>query len=196
MKCSQCPTLALYRVGPATGTPLCLDCYSKLEHITFVKFLHNAAMLNQANDDMDAVVGFGFNQKGRIPVAEIARAMSRSTQYNNINITNSNVGVINTGNLARIDAAITISKGTENEEFGARLKDLTEAILGSEEASNEAKQKMIEVAKAISDQAIASKSPSATVIGALFGTLAGLSNDFTLIAGAVEKLHQVWISMS
>jgi len=31
--------------------------------------------------------------------------------YNNISISNSNVGVVNTENLARIDAAITIRRG-------------------------------------------------------------------------------------
>lgn len=64
--------------------------------------------------------------------------MSRT--YNNIRIANSNVGVINTGNLARIDAAITISAGTEYAEFAARLKDVVEKIAADQAATAEMKR--------------------------------------------------------
>jgi hypothetical protein len=151
-------------------------------------------MINQANDDIDATMGFGL-RTGRIPVAEIARAASQSRTYNNIQISNSTVGVVNTGNLARIDAAITMSKGTETEEFGARLKDLTQAILSETQISQELKQQMVEVVQAISDQAIGSKRPSDVVVTTLFGRLKELSSNVTVIAGAVEKLHQAWTNL-
>jgi hypothetical protein len=111
----------------------------------------------------------------------------------NINISNSNVGAVNTGNLARIDAAITMSKGTEAEEFGARLKDLTQAILADTKVSAETKPHLVEVAQAISDQAIGSKRPSKIVVTTLFGRLQELAGNVTMIAGAVEKLHVAWI---
>jgi hypothetical protein len=112
--------------------------------------------------------------------------------YDNITISNSSVGLINTGNLARIDAAITMSKGTDGEEFGARLKDLTEAILADTQTSKELKQQLIEVAQAISDQAIGNKRPSAIVVTTLFEQLKELAGNATMIAGAVEKLHEAW----
>jgi hypothetical protein len=180
-------------VEPRGGAqqPLCLSCYSRLEEIQFLNWLKAAAMMNQALDDMDAIVPIG-GTSGRIPVAEIARAASQSRTYNNIHITGSTVGVINTGNLARIDAAITMSKGTEAEEFGARLKDLTDAILRENELDAELKQQMVEVLQAISDQAIGSKKPSKIVVGTLFGQLKQLAGDVTVIEVGVEKLRQAW----
>jgi hypothetical protein len=172
--------------------PLCIACWSLVEDIQFRKWLQLSAMSNQALDDMDAMMPFG-SSGGRIPVSDIARAASRSRTYNNIHITNSSVGVLNTGNLARIDAAITMSVGTETAEFGARLKDLTDAIVNDSALNAELKQQMIEVVQAISDQAIGNKKPSEVVVTTLFGRLRDLASNATVIAGAVEKLHQAWL---
>lgn len=198
LRCSQCPTPAFYLVNgddKNPGTPLCLSCWSRLEEVRFRQFLMAAAGANQAADDMDSMIGMGIRTGGRIPVEALARAASMSRTYNNIRIANSNVGVINTGNLARIDAAITISQGTETAEFGARLKDLVEAIANNQEATNEQKKELVEVATAISDQAI-SKTPSKTVVKALFGELVSLSSGLSTIAGAVKSLKSVWDSLA
>jgi hypothetical protein len=68
-------------------------------------------MLNHASDSMDNMLGGLGPPSPRIPVEAIARAASMARTYNNISISNSNVGVVNTENLARIDAAITIRRG-------------------------------------------------------------------------------------
>jgi hypothetical protein len=187
-KCSQCQTTAFYHVE---GTPLCLSCWEIYEGIQFRSWLQNSAMINHASESMDYMVPIG-PPSPRIPVEIIARAASVAKTYNNISISNSSVGVVNTGNLARIDAAITMSKGRETEEFGARLKDLTQAILADTTASKKLKQEMVEVVQAISDQAIGSKQPSSTVVTTLFGRLKEMSADVSIIAGAVEKLHEAW----
>ncbi|SIP93611.1 hypothetical protein SAMN05880561_101315 [Rhizobium sp. RU33A] len=191
MKCSNCSRLALYTVGDQSpGIPLCLSCYAIVEDISFRNWLKSAAMLNQAMDDMDAVMPLG-GTVGRIPVADIAKATSSFRTYNNIHVTNSNVGVINTGNLAKIDAAITMSVGTDAEEFGARLKDLTDAVLQEASVDDDAKRQIVEVIDAIAQQASA-KQPSATVIGTLFSGLRTLSSTAVEIATAVEKLYDAW----
>jgi hypothetical protein len=193
MRCSQCSNNAFYRVSNSAGgdTPLCLQCLSIWEGIQFREWLKASAMMNHASASMDEFTGLG-PPSPRIPVEAIARAASMSRTYNNISISNSNVGVVNTGNLARIDAAITMSKGTETEEFGARLKDLTQAILANAEIAKEQKQQLIEVAQAISDQAIGNKRPSSVVITNLFGALRQLAGDVSVVGGAVEKLHEAW----
>lgn len=191
MKCVQCSRPALYQVD--NGLPVCLTCWAIIEDIHFRKWLQSAAMLNQVQDDMDAYMPIG-PMRGRIPVTDIARAASRSRTYNNIHIANSNVGVVNTGHLARIDAAITISKGTEAEEFGARLKDLTDAIVNDAVLDAQLRQQMVEVVQAISDQAV-SKNPSDIVATTLFERLKQLASDTAVIAGAVEKLHDAWLHL-
>ncbi len=194
-KCHQCPNPAFYSVGrnEAEMKNLCLSCWSILKQMNFMDFLQNASMYNNALDQMDTLVPIGVG-RGRIPVAEIARAMSRSATYNNISIQNSNIGVVNTGNLARIDAAITISQsqGAEIAEFGARLKDLTETIVGNSEISEEIKRDLIDIVQTISDQAIASKTPSKVVVDTLFDRLKSMATDVTVVAAAAEKLYQAW----
>jgi uncharacterized Zn ribbon protein len=121
MKCHQCERPALYEVG---DIPLCLECWSKLQEANFREFLMNAAMANQALDDMDAVTGIR-SVEGRIPVAAMAGAFRRGSVYNNINVSNAQIGVINTGDLAKIDAAITLSAGSDADAIGRIVKDLT-----------------------------------------------------------------------
>lgn len=191
MKCSQCATPALYMMETH---PLCLACWARVQDIQFRQFLENAAMINQSTDDMEAVVGFSISHK-RIPVEALARAVSMNRTYNNIRIANSSIGVINTGDLARIDAAVTITQGTEAAEFGARLKDLIELIARSSTLTGDQKREMVEVATVISDQVV-SKSPSKTVIGALFAQLVSMSSGLTTIAAAVDTLHKAWSAIS
>lgn len=195
MTCSQCQRPALYRFREgAESYALCLSCYAVLEDIQFKKFLKISAMLNQSLDDLDRVAPWG-PRSGRIPVAEVARAASQSRTYNNIKIDNSTVGMLNTGNLQRIDAAITISKGNDTEEFGARLKDLTDTILKSSEVDAQSQQQLLEVVQAISDQVIGAK-PSKPVVSALFGKLKEMASNTASIGGAVEKLHSAWLYLS
>jgi hypothetical protein len=66
----------------------------------YMQFLQHAAMMNQAMDDMDEISGLPASG-GRIPVAALAGAMKKGSTYNNININNSTVGILNTGDLAR-----------------------------------------------------------------------------------------------
>jgi hypothetical protein len=192
MKCSQCHRTAFWRVGdPPNAVPLCLSCYADFEHVQTIGFLKNAAMMNQANQQLDMVAGFGPTHTP-IPVAEIARAMTKASTFNNINITNSSVGVVNTGDLVRINAAIEISKGQPTEEFGARLKDLVEAITNTSEGNAETKRALTELTKAIADQVLVEKTPSRIVVDALFERLVSASTGLTTILGAVEQLRSVW----
>lgn len=131
-------------------------------------------------------------RRGRIPVAELARAAAKSHAYTNINLANSNVGIINTGDLAKIDAAITITIGKDSEEFGARLKDVTDAILKDQAITADLKKQMIEVVQAISGEAVGKRSPSKPVLSALFDKLKDMAANFTLASEAAEKLKAAW----
>ncbi len=106
MRCYQCPKPAMYGVTEQ-NVPLCLDCWHKWQLTWHMQFLQNAAMMNQAMDDMDSISGISTG--GRIPVTALANAMQKRHVYNNIRISNSTVGVLNTGDLAKIDAVITLT---------------------------------------------------------------------------------------
>jgi hypothetical protein len=100
----------------------------------------NAAMLNQAQDQMDRMMPIG-PPSARIPVAAMAGAFQRGNAvYNNINVTNSQVGVINTGDLAKIDAAITMTAGTDVDAIGRQLRELTQAVVDAADIASEQKK--------------------------------------------------------
>lgn len=156
MRCNQCPRPAFYEVE---SVPLCLDCFSKFQSIQNIRFLQNAAMMNQALDDMDFISGIPTGG-GRIPVAALAKAMQKNPVYNNINISNSNVGVINTGDLAKIDAVITISEGTDTAIIGQNLKALTQAIVDANSLNEESKKEIVELLQSLSEQIVGSRKKS------------------------------------
>jgi hypothetical protein len=166
MKCQQCERPAFYDLGDQRGDqriPLCLDCYSKLveanskvEEANFRKFLMTAAVANQAMDQNP----FGSLLGGRIPVAAIAGAFRRGSVYNNINVSNAQIGVINTGDLAKIDAAITMTAGSDADAVGRIVKGLTEAIVNAQDIAAENKKELVEIIQALSEQIVSSRKKS------------------------------------
>lgn len=153
MKCNQCERPALYRMSD--NTALCLDCNFKVSQIRYSEFLINAAMMNQTMDDMEMAVGMQMSNE-RIPVAELAKAAQGKTVHNNIQIDRSSVGVINTGDVEKINAAITLTKETDAEEIGLKLKSLTQTVLDSNEFNNTSKNELIDLIQSLSEQIIGS----------------------------------------
>lgn len=158
MKCHQCDRPAFWSYGK-DSPPLCLHCAEKLQHILNAKFLQNAAMMNRALDDMDFIMPIAAT-KGRIPVAEMARAMQRGSVLNNITVTNSNVGVLNTGDLAQIDAFISMTAGSDVAAIGEQLRALVQAVIDSNELDAEAKRETVELLQALSQQLAGSRKKS------------------------------------
>lgn len=161
MRCHQCPRPALYKITDQE-VPLCLDCYQKWQSIQNIQFLQNAAMMNQALDDMDEISGIP-SAGGRIPVIALAKAIQKHHVYNNISVTNSSVGVINTGDLAKIDAAITIAQGSDISAIGQQLKTLVQAVIDGNELVPSAKQEIIEMIETLSEQIVGSRKKSVIV---------------------------------
>ncbi|MDB5616035.1 hypothetical protein [Tardiphaga sp.] len=190
MKCHQCPTPAFYRIEHfGQDVPICLDCYTKLRSLNHVEFLMNAAMLNQAQDDMDAMMPFG-SSGGRIPIGEIARAMKKPSHvYNNIKVSNSQVGVLNTGDLAKIDAVITISTGSDIGPIGDQLKALTQAVVDCGEMNDVVKRDMIDLINVLATQIVSAKSErKPSVITSLYKTIEDRAKGFAAISTVANAL--------
>jgi hypothetical protein len=195
MRCNQCPRPAIYQVSDQR-IPLCLDCYHKFQTINHMQFLQNAAMMNQALDDMDEISGIASGG-GRIPVAEMAKAMQKKAPvYNNIRIHNSTVGVLNTGDLARIDAVITLTKDTDVEAVGDKLRALTQAVIDSAELAAESRKEIVDLLQSLSEQVIGSQSQrKPSVIFALMKAIeerakgvAAISQAATLLGEAIRQI--------
>jgi hypothetical protein len=184
MPCSQCRRPTFFEVGDQR-VQLCLDCWHKLQHGNFLQFLQNAAMMNQAMDHMDEITGFG-QTGGRIPVAALARVMSKNSTYNNINISNSMVGVVNTGDLARIDAVITLTKDSDAEAIGTAIKALAQAIIDSNEVDRASKQEMIDLVQAIGEQIVGQRKKP--ILLSLFKSLEERAKGYAAISAATQSL--------
>jgi len=148
------------------GAQLCLSCYGQLEDLrlrqaeaSFRDQLVNMAMINHAEQSMAAQVGMNLSPHELIPVAAIAAAAAaRNTRMTNINITGAQVGVLNTGDLAKIDAAVTITKGSDAEELGMAIKALTEAVVQTPDMKAEVKREVGELLAALTDQVAGKRS--------------------------------------
>jgi hypothetical protein len=168
MKCQQCerPAIFHYRQAKGDDLSLCLDCSHKLQSVLDSQqsirdrqWLQNAAMMNHALDEMDAIIPVG-PRMGRLPVPEIANAMSKGSVYNNINVSNSSVGILNTGDLAKIDAAITLTSGSDMEAVGHQLKALAQAILDTQELDAAHKDELIELLQSLSHEIVGQRKQS------------------------------------
>jgi hypothetical protein len=142
-------------------------------------------MANQAFDDMEAAVGMRLSG-GRIPVNEIALAMKGRTVLNNIHITNSNVGLLNTGDLARIDAVIELTKNTDVETIGVQLQKLTQSIVDSPDLEPAQKKELLDLVQELGEQLVRARKPS--VINALLTSIEDRAKGMAAIFSVVQAL--------
>ena len=191
MKCYQCDRPAFFGVTDK-AIPLCLDCCEKLKRIQHIEFLQHAAMLNQAMDDMDAVAPFGITG-GRIPVAALAKAVQKAVVLNNIKIDNSQIGVLNNGEIAKIDAAITLTRGSDVEPLGDKLAQFTQAVLDAQDLSASQRKELLDLLQTLTDQIVRERKPA--VVSALSGSIlakagavASLSASCAELAAALKDL--------
>jgi hypothetical protein len=142
----------MYQVGEE-NIPLCLSCFSVQHHMQNIDFLKNAMMQNNSMDDMDMMTGISLGG-GRIPVAEFSKAIQRSPTLNSIHVSNSQIGVLNTGAIQKIDAAITLSQGSDAQQFGQLLKEFTELVISTENLSSSEKNEVFELTEAVAEEVV------------------------------------------
>lgn len=184
-KCYQCDRQAMYDVG---NVPLCLQCAATAEHISNMQWLKNAAGINQALDEMDTVTGIALGG-GRMPVAAVAAAMRRNPILNHIQINNSQVGVLNTGVIERVDATITLTRGTEFEAVGDHLKLFTEALANQREIEPKDRETLAELVESLSDQINQRKRAS------IAATMAAILEKSSQIAALAPVAQALWLTL-
>lgn len=174
----------MYRVGDEE-IPLCLDCYSKWSHINHVSFLQNAAMMNHSMDQLDMSVGIGLSGD-RIPIAAIAKAMQGSPMLTNITLSNSQIGVLNTGAIKKIDAAITLSQGSDAQQVAQLLREFTELVISAEELTAEEKNEVFELTEAVAEEVVGKRRVS--MITSLLKSAKERVGGVLALSNAAEKL--------
>ena len=106
-KCSQCGKAAMFEVG---GHALCLDCKTKVEQIWQAELAANVGALNFALGMAEAQVGLpGMYPRFSVPQPTIQRG---PVSVNNITVSDSIVGAINTGQVRQIARLCSTARRT------------------------------------------------------------------------------------
>ena len=140
--CYNCGKPPVYEMPVENGKMLlCLDCYSKVHAIQQQQLASNINHMNYLTGMMDATAGIS----GMLPRYEVPTPINvvnkGDTNYNNINVESSVVGVINQGEVGSIDVAMS---NIGDPQAVVALKEFTEAILNDKELEEVNKHELLE----------------------------------------------------
>lgn len=155
MQCGQCGRRALYGAQEAGDRtiPLCLQCYLVW---TQIKASQVDALTRQANilvGQMEFTGGLAPGALPRLPERNVVQV--KDVTLNNIRIDNSTIGVINTGHIGAVDAAVTVLRQGGAGSLADAFKELTESVAGAPDLAEDRKAEVIELLSAISTEAVA-----------------------------------------
>lgn len=146
-----------------------------------MSFERTARMHNLAARRLGASLGIPVQQ-----ITERQIAPMEGVTLNNISIDNSVVGVLNTGSIETVDAAVTTLNRSGETDIAQALIDLTQAIASNKEATDETKNDILEILSVVSSEATAPKEERRS--SAMKPMLREMS---TLLSGAAS-LSQLW----
>ena len=137
--CSQCGKPAIVSVG---NNPLCVDCYLKFQQAIQIQNTMLVQEMNYLTDMMETTVGlYGILPRYKVPQPMVHQG---PLTFHNIKVDQSVVGSINTGEVQRIDVAMSHIKTSGNEELVKALKEFTEAVIAETKLDAELKNQIIE----------------------------------------------------
>lgn len=192
-KCSQCPGSFFGFINwQGYSHPACLSCWSLFQDKLSNMQEQNMRAMNQLSSEMEWSSG--------LPLGTMPRYAPPPPKYltkignfalNNINIDRSAVGAIVTGtvagNLQNIDATLTLlNKDPSYKEFQKAIKELTEAIVGAQNATKEQKEAVVEWLSVLTEQARSPKESRKTSV------VRTAMKELGELAGAVTAIKTIW----
>ena len=157
-KCYHCDNPGLMKYGE---TLLCVDCYHKVANADFMEgqILHNrlswvASNLNLVAQDLYIGCG-GLLPLKQMMIPQPPSAPMYSSQQ--IKVSESNIGVINTGTLFNLETGIKVIQNRGDKELANGVKELTQAVLDSSEINDELRREMAEQLEFLVTEALAGK---------------------------------------
>src|SRR5437879_4503542 len=130
-RCTQCGAVPLYIYG---GHPVCLRCYSHIQQLQNQATINAMTMMNYLMDEMEFITGIPIPNSPRIRIPQPVRALnSGPVTMNNIKIDNSQIGLLNTGQIKgvvrNISGSISMLTNGGHKEIAIAIKALTEAAI-------------------------------------------------------------------
>ncbi|MDP3786581.1 MAG: hypothetical protein Q8R05_03410 [Candidatus Omnitrophota bacterium] len=140
--------------------------------------------INYATDNMESAMGMpGILPK--FPERQPPKIIQTGgITLNNIHVSRSEIGVLNTGVIENVDSTLTVLKTQGNAELAAAVTGLSEAVIKATEITAEQKNQIIELLSALSEEAVAPKEKQKkSVIKALIQHLEDLLKGVSTITG-------------
>ena len=187
LQCHQCLKPAIRIVFPNGenngGLPLCLDCSVKFQSLLLQQNKEIERAQNMVSDLMAGVSGVRFPKH---PQWETQVIQYGGTTLNNIQVQNSNVGVLNTGMIGNVDNAIGVLK-QNSPELAKAIKHLAEQVIESNDLSKDMGNKILELLESLSNEVSVPEQEGRknSVIEVLAKTLGKLCS-------TVEVLDKAW----
>jgi predicted regulator of amino acid metabolism with ACT domain len=156
VKCHNCEKPAMFMVGPEDQQiPLCLDCQLKLTNISATQSDRLEREINFITAQAESAVGL-HGILPRYPERQVRVIQGGTVTLNNISISDSAIGVLNTGNLEMVDSAISVLKNDPaTKEVSEALKQLTDSIAAANDLGSKEKNEAIEILSVVASEAAA-----------------------------------------
>ena len=174
-QCSQCGRPAIVNL---LGHDLCVEHYRMMQKILRGQFRMEAANLNYTREQIEAAGGM----PGLLPKYQIPSSPSNLT-LTNITVSGGNVGVINTGTVQRLDSSITVMRERGNDDLARAIKELTNAVIASQQVNDSAKNEILEQLDFLADQVMSEAGTRRT--GTIKSILAGMKDTLSVAANLV-----------
>ena len=139
-KCSQCERTAVVDLG---GIPLCVEHHLMMEQAAYLGYSMLVSHGNDISADIEAATGVPQERTYLAPPPFIGS----TGDTHNIVVTDSNIGLINTGTLKHvrnIDASVTVTRAGGDEALAGAIQEFTQALVDETELDMELKQQIAE----------------------------------------------------
>jgi hypothetical protein len=165
---------------------MCIDCYERLQAIQAQQVYMYQYMAWKAEEDMnDHFEAMGAPVRRRPPPPRPNSPRS-SIAVNNVSVTGSQIGSLNTGAIGTFAASINQLKQGGQSELAERLNQLTSEVLKSAELVDKIKNELVEQLGSIAEEV--AKQPQARRAS----TVKALGRRITEILGQVPALNKLW----
>lgn len=165
--CGQCGRPAIVVVGEV---PLCVDCEYKFQQSRYLVFVQNAAMMNHAAGEIDAIVPFGpASPRIQIPPAPVP-----PIHYNNqsVAVSGGNVGAVNFGQVDNIKVNIDVLTQSGAVSQAEALAAVVNAVLDEPDIAPEKKNELLEQLAFVTKEAASpAQERKPGVVKAVLGTI-------------------------
>ena len=184
--CTQCETPAFVQYE---GQPLCVRHHLMVQQASWIQFAQLAARLNEVKGQI--AQGTGYILPPNYIQIPPPPSLGDNLTFNNIKVTDSSVGLINTGTIRRIehlDASVTTFAVRGKDELAECLQHFTQVLVDSE-ADQAVKEEIAQQVEYLVAQAQAE--PSQRSVGIIKAVFEGIEKSTAMLT----PLAKAWINL-